>query len=722
MEKQVIFRDRQELQSVDLNNIETYTAAAMQHLVQDAVSDDAWYTGLFSAAESTTEVSVGAGRFYNNGLVYTHETAQTLSLFQYLPLVTSKVVAVTVWGQQVETIMEPRDFLIDLTTGETQPQAVAMQRLNICNINPVAGAESVAPQVPAVPNNVLVVALVYLTPTGIDRVEMQTGMVLPNLADHAARVTTIETWKAKAEPRISSIATDLAALAGKTNGLATRESFIELSLDLARVKEQLNLPDSYSSYSSDGFGDEEESNPLAVGYAARIKNGLLFPLAGEAVAPIALFNPYDAGIIRHGDDLVLPKYTSQARISTTGYSGDVSISQYQTQSTELKKYERTVWDYHYGWNYNYYNGWYNQYYYYYWRFGRYNYWNYGYYTSRQEVSYELSTVTNSVQGAILAQTVLVPNSMWLTQVGLYLTQVGASGDMNVIICDTDAGKPVAGRALAHVVVPVASLKKYPEQTAVAIPPVLLEAGKRYAIMLITQGDHRAAVVSGNNYTQGTLFYGTDGDYMMGDLTKDLMFTMYGAQFERARTEIMLQSVSLAGGMSDIDISTPQVCPDGCEISYEVQIGGKWYPLTDNTMRLAGSPDIVPLRVVLLGTSDLAPGVEMKVGALVGTRPTTALVHYSKARTLSVPTTSIEVQVVVSQWEALHHTLECQVVSLGSTINPTATVWAEEPDGVGRRGKFSFTVASTSSYVIKLTGSRATGSAPFVVVERTDIAM
>ena len=32
MEKQVIFRDRQELQSADLNNGQAYTAASLQHL------------------------------------------------------------------------------------------------------------------------------------------------------------------------------------------------------------------------------------------------------------------------------------------------------------------------------------------------------------------------------------------------------------------------------------------------------------------------------------------------------------------------------------------------------------------------------------------------------------------------------------------------------------------------------------------------------------------
>ena len=31
------------------------------------------------------------------------------------------------------------------------------------------------------------------------------------------------------------------------------------------------------------------------------------------------------------------------------------------------------------------------------------------------------------------------------------------------------------------------------------------------------------------------------------------------------------------------------------------MGGKWYPLGDDAMRLSSLPDIVPLRLVLLGT-------------------------------------------------------------------------------------------------------------------------
>ena len=106
------------------------------------MSEGLHYTGGLVSAKSATEVEVAPLRFYNDGKVYVAEQSQLLNLFQYLPLVTRKCVAVVLWGQETETLVEPRDFLTDLTTGATQPQAVPMQQLNFCNVNLLPGSES----------------------------------------------------------------------------------------------------------------------------------------------------------------------------------------------------------------------------------------------------------------------------------------------------------------------------------------------------------------------------------------------------------------------------------------------------------------------------------------------------------------------------------------------------------------------------------------------------
>lgn len=722
MERQIIFRDRQELQAADLNDIGAYAGAAHRHLVQDAVSKAIRFTGGLVSAKSATEVDVEALRLYNDGLVYVSEQTETLNLFQSLPLVTNKCVAVVIWGEATDTDIEPRDFLIDLTTGTTQPQAVAMTRLNKANINLLPGTESVDPQPPSIASTTLAIALVYLTPTGIDRIEVQTGSYLPNLQNHENRTTLLESWRALADPRISSISSDLAALANKTEGLVSRQTVVELASDLARAKAKLNLPTAYASYEADYFGDADLSDLNGIGFEAQIKNGLLFPLAAQSSFNITLLNPYDPAITRLENDLVLPAYTSKERIKTSGYSGDLSISQYQVQTQELRSYTYTVWDYHYGWNYNYYGGWYNSWY---WNYNPYNWgWNgwYGYYSSHQETAYRLEEITTSYNGAMIGQTFLAANAMWLTKVGLQFTQIGGTGDVVIAICDTDSGKPNLGAVLTKVTLSVADIKKYPVETTVPVPPVYLDAGKRYALVLITQGDHRVATVSGNNFTQGTLFFGTDGDYFSGDLTKDLMFTLYAAQFVNPRAEVMLQSVSLSGGLTDLSVSVAQVVPQGCEIQYEIQVGGKWYKLGDPDMRLSLSPDIVPLRIVLLGTTDVSPGFRLSANTFTASRPAANMVHWSSIRNLLAPSSSISVQVVVAQWDAVNHSLVCSLKSGGTTYTPVTTVTKDEPDGKAKRITYTFAPGSAiSAYQIKLVGARVPSSKPFVIVERIDIA-
>jgi hypothetical protein len=266
------------------------------------------------------------------------------------------------------------------------------------------------------------------------------------------------------------------------------------------------------------------------------------------------------------------------------------------------------------------------------------------------------------------------------------------------------------------------LKKYSVETTIDLPPVQLDAGKRYAIVLITQGDHRVATVSGNNYTQGTLFYGSDGDYFTGDLTKDLMFTLYGAQFKQPRTEVMLQPVSLAGGVADLNISGQNVVPAGTELRYEIQVGGRWYPFGDEVFRLAGLPDIVPLRAVLLGTSDAAPAVQLAADVLTATRSATGFTHYSDERNLQAASSNIQVQVVVAQWDQANHTLNCALTNGGTTYTPSVTSSKLEPDGEATRFTFTFAPGGgLSAYRVKLTGTRTAGANPFVIVERTDVA-
>lgn len=726
MKNKVIFRDRQEIQAKDLNNLQTFASDTFAAVVKDGITAERKFTGLGVTATSTTEIAVDTGRLYHQGAIYATAAASTFNLFTYLPVATKRVLAVVAWGQTSETATEPRDFLIDLTTGATEPQAVPMESSNQVQINIVSGVESADPVAPAVPDNTVVVAYITMNTTGVENIDFQIGNQLPNVHDNQTHIAELNGWRGRIGPQIEAIQTNITALGERTEGKADRSSVQFLGADVALLKQRAGLPSSYSMYAADRFADTSATDTAAVGYDARIDNGVTFPFAASNTAALSLFNPFDNAVKRSATDWVLPTYTDESKISITGYNGDIAISQYQVETHTIETY--TVWNYYWGWNWNYYSSYWWWYYgyayypYYGYRWGGYYYYQY------PTTAYRDVVTTTSYNGVIIGQTVLTPNAFWLTSVDMNLTQVASTGDITVVICETDFGKPNLKKALSTATIAQADLKRYPTTTRVAIPPTWMEAGKRYAVMFITQGAHRMATVSGNSYTQGTYFYGNDGDFFNGDITKNLMFTVNGAAFAQPRTEVVLGSVSLSGGITDLNIATQAIVPDGTSLSYEVQVNGRWYPL-DSANLVSATPDIVPIRAIILGTRDAAPSFKLASNAITVSRPKTTLQHVSTLRTMpgSATTTSVKVTLKVSGYDSTKHTIAPKLLSSTGTLiaNATATTFETEYSDANEtvtKVTASFTLGSAiSNYKVEITGSRNSSAAPFRVLERMDVA-
>jgi len=520
MQKQIIFRDRQEFQPADPNNLQDYAAKTFGDLVGDAVADEPKYAGFDVAEKTATEVTVSAGRYYNDGVIYATDDATDKSLFSALPLATKKVVAITVWGDTNDTNVEPRDFLVDLTSGETEPQAVAMTRWRQAVVDYVAGLESASPQPPDVTGSQTVVALVTLTTTGIESIEMQTAHRLPQSQRIDTRLASVELWKLQAEPRISSIASDLAALAEKSTALASHETIINMAADLANLRQELNLPDGVINWDSDHFIDDSKSDNTGAGYTCITDAGLRPGHAGSSVAPLALLSPNDPSVSKSANNLVLPLYTHERRLQTVGYAGSVPINQYPAFAWSWYGYGWYPWRYHWGWAWPY----------------SYWYWNtiyYGYYARTLGVDYrrgrvlvqyfdpvrrywyrrwtylyELGNTPSTQTGSMLAQTFLNSNAMWLTKVGLHFTAVQAGHDVTVLITECESGKPDLTKVLTSTTLTAEGIASASGgETQVSLEPTFLEAGQRYAVVLVSAGAHSVAIVDGGNYTQGTLFFG-----------------------------------------------------------------------------------------------------------------------------------------------------------------------------------------------------------------------
>ena len=467
MEKKVIFRDRQELQAQDLNNVQDFTDKTFQDVIKDVITKERQIVGLEITAKSTTEIEIAPGRLYADGKVYLLEQAKTLSLFSYLPVQDKKWLAVSVYGQEVETDIQPRDFLIDLQTGQTEPRAVPMELRREIQIQITSGLESPDPQKPEPPTGYTLIGYVLLSPSGIEKIERATNKELPNLLHLKQKVDVLESWKEQAQPKISTLQSDISALASRVNELSREninKRINELAADLARLKDIHNLPSTFSSYDKDDFLDDSKSDTQDPEYYARTEEGLSFPWAGETQKNISLANPYETSIHSKYRDIgfLIPDFSEIVRLKTEGYSGDIAIAQYQYQTFTIKEGRTPVRVIRYGptrwvpvwwlrgnyWRY-YWCRWY-----WWWWYGVYcsnpppagyeilerrGYWvkiRY-YWEDTLEVPYQyLDTETHTIQGSQIAQTFLNSQNGWLTKIGLFFTSIDTNGTVYLALCET----------------------------------------------------------------------------------------------------------------------------------------------------------------------------------------------------------------------------------------------------------------------------------------------
>jgi len=343
MEKKVIFRDRQELQAQDLNNVQEFTDKTFQDIIRDAITREKQIVGLEINAKSSSEIELSPGRLYAEGKIYVLEQPQSISVFSYLPVKDKKWVAVSVYGEEVETDIQPRDFLIDLQTGQTEPRAVPMELRRDIKVQLTAGLESPEPQKPEPPTGFTLVGYILLSPSGIEKIERATNRELPNLLFLRQKVDIIDSWKSQAEPRISTLQSDISALASRVSEFSKEninKRINELAADLARLKDIHNLPSAFSTYDKDDFGDDSKSDTQNPEYYARTEEGLSFPWEAETQKNITLANPYDPAVHPKYRDVgfLIPDFEEIPRLSVTeGYSGDISIAQYQYQTFTVKE-------------------------------------------------------------------------------------------------------------------------------------------------------------------------------------------------------------------------------------------------------------------------------------------------------------------------------------------------------------------------------------------------
>lgn len=782
MQRKVIFRDFQKMVTSDLNNISGFTQETFDAVVSNAVSSLRYYTGFAVTKTGQTEITVAPGHYWGGGPIFVRAEPTVFNLLtggKYMPNATKTIVAVVVNGETIDTDMQSRSFKQN-QEGQTMPETVAMERLRYARVSLVPGIENPSPNRPTLDVGVIPIAWVTLTTAGVERVEMDEGYLLPSIESLNQLIDDINTWRSDIGQLINTILSELVRIQA---AIPPDNTALILEL-IRRVGELENLakqPPSALQTFIDRFGSLQDSDTAYAGYDAIVEDGLRFPRGTPSYSAIALNNPLDSRI-KVTNNIMTPALTgTAARITIDNPDGALSISQYTPQITERvqKTISREVityetaahfivspatgrLDHSVGTVYDALR-----------QTGmttaQVSAWLETMYdaillldvkmTKAQKFqfrgpdgdTYDVSVIGTSVgfkatikglakkstveetyweevtrdataTGSQVCQTFLNATNGWLSQVETHFDQVGTAADVQVFVVETRGDKPVNHAVLSRGTVPVASLQSN-GKIKCQVEPVYLQGGRSYAVIWVTQGNHFLKVRSGNKYPTGAAFYLNElGEWLPVQNSGDICMSLYFMAFAQTRVEVQMQPLTREGGIAGIRINAAQHVPEGTSILWEIQRAGRYYQISEGEIgALDGNPTLVNLRAVFVGTRDLMPAIDMSQTEIELLGPVANLTHFSKERTLSAATSSIQVHYDILGYNKNEHTIGCSLVLAGGATETadSLTVTPDPQDSTSARVVAVFTPSAITSYRVKTTGNRGAATTGFVSTERRD---
>lgn len=703
MQNKVIFQDGMDVDPADFNNLQVYVQGSFDSLIADTVSAGQKYAELKVTKTSTTAVTIGVGRLYVNGISYRFDNALVQNFQTQLPIAGNRIMTIVAIGITQDTNVVPREFLINEATNQSQPKAVATETSRICQITVAAGTESPSPTAPLISTGYTPIADVLLTPTGVATITMRTEYAVGNLDDHDGRLEDLEDFEAQIGPKVTTLGSDLAALAIQLQNSASNNLLGQLLIRVASLESKTGIPTGSVSSHADYYLDASKTdlaNPLS---NCKINEGIRFPDANRNTSVLGVLNPLDP-TMKLNNGLLFPAYSSKLWMTTGTPSDQVRISSYSYQTNQLvqKQMSRQVTQYGAAYDVCTNSA--------FWLSGTYDpiagiftrngetfkasldlnglpyvysadgflhvpvriqqYWT----DTVTETYWDNVTVGHNVNGAFIAETFLQGQDIWLESVGLFFTKLADTGDATIAICEVSSanGLPDLTSVISYTNLPRASMKIAPSETKIPITPCFLTAGKRYAVCVISAADHWLATVPGEQFTSGTFFYVLDGAYAQGDGTKDLQLNLYRAVPNQTRTSINLNPLNLDGGILGIKINADTVIPSQCSLTYEIQVNGTWYALSDVDSYTLGQGGAVlpllPFRVTMVGSADMMPCVTLPNSQVDLSRPGTSLTSITKP--VQLPATSSQVRVIhrYENWNPTYHTAGVKLLTGGSVAS------------------------------------------------------
>lgn len=758
MEKIVEFSQYQKATSGDLTNQGKYARDSLDHVVSDGIVGGVrGYIGFATVATGQTKVTTGTGRLYNveGSVFFRDDTGGVVTDFlNQLPAVAQRYATIVVAAPPAQdTATQSREFLVDVVARTTQAKAVPTESWRQATVSVVLGSESATPLPPALDAQYLGICNVLLSPTGIVSVSMIVGNQLPSVQTVNNGVKVVQNQLNVLAPKLATIESEITQITNTINKQGQNDYMLRMAADVALLKAQANLPANYSDYASDIFLNANLSNTSAAGYLAQIDDGLRFPIAATATSTLVLANPIDA-TVSQSNGLILPAYDEYRWREIAPNQGRLALNQFAYTTNTLTVANMAASRAQFG----------------------------DYFTVSASSSWWLSTSsydpitgklrkdgqlfeaiptgeldpngalifrarsissTNAstpywtrTKGSVTAagypwvQTFLMSQTVWCTSIGVPFAILDSSGPVTFGLCEIrEDGTPNFDKVLTTTTVPVNQLwldgrdpnpfRRY------QIQPTLLEAGKRYGLMVITAGNHWVIVSNAADYQNGTLFYQNNSGYWQNDPTHNFLFDLGIAGFRSTRTEVVFNNnaLTLGGGISILDILAPAIAPKSTSITWQVLVNGVWSSFDPaKASPLASLPASIGLKAIFNGTNGIQPGLNIAQSQVKVQRPATALKHVSTPQTLAAASTNVRLIVNLENFDSAKHTATLGI-RVGATDYVPATVTDRVlPSGVLQRtANFSGLPAGTTQIVRTITGTSTDTNALFTANQITHVS-
>ncbi len=731
----------------DFEAIGLQAQAATDGLWLDAIGYPAHWAAFTVARKSAQEITVSAGRYVAGKIVYAHEAPKDMNLQLYIPVAASdqRWVAILLRGKEViDTATRPFETSDDPETSVIVNRTTPKTIRRVVELIVQPGEANPVPVKPVVASTDACIAFVLLTSAGVNSIEPGNSDRVKTLYEVEGRVTALEVDLDGLFMRTETIETQIVNIKAKLTEIPRPVIIRQMQRDIGAARLKVDLPDEARAFVFDQALITDRWDMTHVDWLARIEEGVRFGFAAEAQARLEVQAEDDPKIAFRGRRMV-PAFSEVTRIANTSLDGTLNISQLvHTQTTLVRKeasrvrmtYGPTQWacENQAGWaglggdsrvgqmlnvggetfevvERRDYGGPGHQ--------------TYGVRQIRLEMYsepyWEYVKEDVGVNGSIYGQSFLVAQPMQLTSLDLSFARVGADGDVHVFIVETTTGgMPRFDAVLAQGKLNHADLVV--GWNKVVLPITLLESGKRYAFVTVTTGAHALHISGSNKYTGGTQFLTTDGAFSQGSTETDICFRLNAARYHSPRTVIPMQALNLADGMTQIDMLFAGWVPGGCQLGWEIRPSGSnvWTELDDGdptTNPLVGLPASVELRMVMMGTADLQPMIQLDQKAISRVaRNRSTMRAVTKSFPFGFATTSIQTQFTLDSFDPDRHTFTPAIMVGNTVVNPNTTEITVDPQRPSRRTYLSTYTLGAAANAARMRPAATTNnvaSVPFV---------